>query len=229
MGLSVVITAAGHSRRMGGGNKLLLPLGGEPILVHTVRAFQRHPLVEGIVVSAPAGQEEDYRRLFAQYGLTAVKRVVTGGAERQNSIFEALQSFVDAAPACIAVHDGARPVITSDLISQLYEALPGWDGVVPCLPVKDTIKRVAQNGEVVETLVRAELVAVQTPQLFPYAGLMQAYERCLAQSYLGTDDASLVEKCGGRVLACPGDYHNIKVTTAEDLSLAEQYLQEVGV
>lgn len=227
MALRVVVTAAGQSRRMGGGNKLLLPLRGVPLLVHTVRRFQEYPAVAEIVVSAPPGQEDDYRRLFRQHGLDKVERVVTGGAERQDSIFEALKALQPEPGDLVAVHDGARPLVTAALLQRLCEGLMGWDGAVPGVPVKDTIKRVGSGGEVLETLTRAELVAVQTPQVFWTGALRHAYEQALDRGHVGTDDASLVEWAGGRVRVVEGDYRNLKITTAEDLVMAEGFWDEV--
>ncbi len=226
MSLQVVVTAAGQSRRMGGGNKMLVPLGGEPLLVRTLRVFQDHPRVAEVAVSAPAGQEEDYRSLFRRHGLDRVRRVVTGGAERQDSIFQALRALDPKSGDLVAVHDGARPLVSADLLDRLCEALEGWDGVVPGVPVKDTIKQVDEHGRVLKTLVRSELMAVQTPQVFRAEVLLEAYRQALSQGHLGTDDASLVEWSQGRVRVVPGDYRNLKVTTAEDLVLAERLLEE---
>ncbi len=227
MNLRVVVTAAGQGRRMGGGNKLLVPLGGVPILLRTLRVFQDHPGVREVAVSAPAGQEEAYRALFESHGLDRVRRVVTGGAERQDSIFQALQALALEPGDPVAVHDGARPLVSAELLDRLCAALVGWDGVVPGVPVKDTIKRVDEHGEVLQTLVRSELVAVQTPQVFRAGVLLEAYRRARSLGHVGTDDASLVEWAQGRVRVIPGDPRNLKITTAEDLVLAESLL-EVG-
>jgi len=229
LSLRVVVTAAGQGRRMGGGNKMLVPLGGEPILVRTLRVFQDHPRVAEVAVSAPAGQEEDYRSLFRRHGLDRVRRVVTGGAERQDSIFQALQALDLKDGDRVAVHDGARPLVSAELLDRLCEALEGWDGVVPGVPVKDTIKQVDEHGRVLKTLVRSELMAVQTPQVFRAEVLLEAYRQALSQGHVGTDDASLVEWFQGRVRVIPGDYRNLKITTAEDLALAESLLEEGAV
>jgi len=214
---------------MGGGNKMLVPLGGEPLLVRTLRVFQDHPRVAEVVVSAPAGQEEEYRSLFRRHGLDRVRRVVTGGAERQDSIFQALRALHQKNGDLVAVHDGARPLVSSDLLDRLCEALDGWDGVVPGVPVKDTIKQVDEHGRVLKTLVRSELMAVQTPQVFRAEVLLEAYRQALSQGHVGTDDASLVEWSQGRVRVIPGDYRNLKITTSEDLALAESLLEEGAV
>lgn len=227
MALRVVVTAAGSSRRMGGGNKLLLPLRGMPVLVHTLRLFQGLPEVEEIVVSAPPGQERTYADLFREHGLDRVRKVVPGGAERQHSIHEALLALRAEPGDVVAVHDGARPLVTPELVRNLLRGLEGWDGAIPGVPVKDTIKRVDAEGAVLETLTRAELVAVQTPQVFRLDRLLHAYELAERGGHLGTDDASLVEWAGGRVRVVEGDYRNLKITTAEDLVLAEGLWDEL--
>lgn len=228
MRLNVVVTAAGSSRRMGGGNKLLIPLKGRPLLLLSLELFESLPYVDEIAVSAPSGQEEDYRRLFSEAGLKKVTAVVTGGAERQDSIYEALKSIKSGSGKAVAVHDGARPLITAALVNSLMEALSGADGVVPGVPVKDTIKRVDSSGIVVETLKRAELAAVQTPQIFMYDKLMAAYGHAFSAGLSVTDDASIMEYFGGAVRIVEGGYSNIKITTAEDLPLAERLMAEVA-
>lgn len=227
LALRVVVTAAGSSRRMGGGNKLLLPLHGKPVLVHTLGLFHRMPEVEEIVVSAPPGQEATYADLFREHGLDGVRKVVPGGAERQHSIHEALLALRADPGDVVAVHDGARPLVTPELVRSLLAGLEGWDGAIPGVPVKDTIKRVDAEGAVLETLTRAELVAVQTPQVFRLDRLLQAYALAEQDGHLGTDDASLVEWAGGRVRVVEGDYRNLKITTAEDLVLAQGLWDEL--
>lgn len=227
MAVRVVVTAAGMSRRMGGVNKLLQLLRGVPVLVHTVRLFHDLPEVAQIAVSAPPGQEADYAALFRQHGFDRAGPIVAGGAERQDSIHQALLALDGAPGDVVAVHDGARPLVSPGLVRRLLASLDGWDGAIPGVPVKDTIKRVDGGGRVLETLTRAELVAVQTPQVFRLESLLQAYARAVERGHLGTDDASLVEWSGGRVRVVEGDYRNLKITTAEDLVLAEGLWDEV--
>lgn len=223
--LYVLVTAAGSSRRMGGGNKLLLPLGREPLLVRTVRVFDREPMVAAVAVSAPPDQVEEYRRLFREHGLQRVRWVVAGGAERQLSIHRTLEAMRLEDEDRIGIHDGARPLVSSGLVQRLVEHLDGWDGVLPMLPVKDTIKRVDAGGRVLETLTRSELYAAQTPQLFRYGTILSAHRAAAERGYLGTDDAALVEWQGGRVGRVEGEPSNIKVTTPDDLEYAETLLE----
>lgn len=224
MKLWVVVTAAGRSRRMGGTNKLLLPLAGRPVLVHSLDLLGRH--AQGVVVTAPPGEEAAYERLLREHGVAGRPRVLAGGDERQHSVFAGLQSLEDRARPedAVAIHDAARPFVTAELLGRLLAALPAWDGVVPGVPVKDTIKRVGPGGRVLETLPRHELVAVQTPQIFRYETVLAAHRRAAREGLVATDDAALVERWGGRVGVVEGDYRNLKITTAEDLLWAERLL-----
>ncbi|MBN9416445.1 MAG: 2-C-methyl-D-erythritol 4-phosphate cytidylyltransferase [Candidatus Eremiobacteraeota bacterium] len=220
----VIVTAAGSSRRMGGVNKLLMPLHGKPLLVHTLSYFEKHSLVRGVVVSAPADQREVYLSLVREHGLSKVVAVVAGGAERQDSIRNALGALSCSAEEAVAIHDGARPCLSGDLLERLVEALQGAEGSLPMVAVKDTIKRVDGQGKVLQTLVRSELFAAQTPQVFRYAAIVEAHRKAHAEGYLGTDDCSLIEYFGGTIRAVEGDYRNLKVTTPEDVEMVEAYV-----
>lgn len=226
MKLWVVVTAAGTSRRMREGvNKLLLPLQGRPVLVHTLQYFQNHPRVEGIVVSANREQFEAYEELVQQHTLTKIQALAPGGAERQDSIRNALELLPAAPGDAVAIHDGARPFLPSDLLQRLLHALADCDGCLPMVAVKDTIKRVDADGLVLETVPRHELFAAQTPQVFRYAAILQAHQRAHRERFLGTDDCSLIERFGGRIHKVEGDYRNVKVTTPEDLWIVERFLE----
>lgn len=220
----VIVTAAGSSRRMGGVNKLLLPLQGKPLLVHTLSYFENHPLVRGVVVSAPADQREVYLALAREYGLTKVVSVVAGGAERQDSIRNALDALQCGGEDAVAIHDGARPCLSGDLLERLLAALDEAEGSLPMVAVKDTIKRVDEQGKVLETLIRSELYAAQTPQVFRYAAIVEAHRKADSEGYLGTDDCSLIEHYGGTIRAVEGDYRNLKVTTPEDIEMVGAYV-----
>ncbi len=220
----VIVTAAGSSRRMGGTNKLLLPLQGKPLLVHTLSYFEKHPLVKAVVVSAPVVQREVYLALVREYGLNKVSAVVPGGAERQDSIRNALAALNCMPEDAVAIHDGARPCLSGDLLERLLAALDEAQGSLPMVAVKDTIKRLDKQGNVLQTLVRDELFAAQTPQVFRYSAITQAHQRAHQEGYLGTDDCSLIEYYGGTIRAVEGDYRNLKVTTPEDLEMVGAYV-----
>ncbi|MCE7872478.1 2-C-methyl-D-erythritol 4-phosphate cytidylyltransferase [bacterium CPR1] len=230
MALLAVVTAAGKSRRMGGTNKLLISLGGIPLLLHSMRTLHSFDLLTRMVVSAAEGDEEEYRGLFAQAGLAKVACVVTGGAERQESIGRALEALAarGAGPQdVVAIHDAARPFLSHEMLHRLVHGLGDLDGVLPMVAVKDTIK-IVQAGRVARTLPRQELFAAQTPQLFPFQTILEAHRSAARAGFLGTDDCSLIEWRGGCVGVVEGDYRNLKVTTPEDLAVAERLLTEIA-
>jgi len=224
--LWVVVTAAGSGRRMGGGNKLLLPFRGRPLLVTSIEYFQQASQVHSIVVSAPLPELDCYRDLMRSYQLDKVHQVVAGGAERQDSIRLALESLAAKEGDIVAIHDGARPVLAAGLLGALLDGLGASDAVLPMVAVKDTVKRVDSQGRVLETLERSELFAAQTPQLFRFGTILKAHKTALREGFVGTDDCSLIERYGGVVKMVPGDYRNVKLTTSEDLLLLE-HLQGV--
>ncbi|MGE7907913.1 2-C-methyl-D-erythritol 4-phosphate cytidylyltransferase [Peribacillus sp. NPDC094092] len=219
----VVIPAAGQGKRMKAGkNKLFIELSGIPIIVYTLRVFEEDPDCRGIILSINPAEKDYFSQLIAAYGLKKVKKLVMGGKERQQSVYNGLQH---AGEEIILVHDGARPFINHGQISELTTAASLHGGAVIAVPVKDTIKK-ASNNKVVETVERASLWAVQTPQAFRVSILKSAYEQAEAEAFLGTDDASLLERIGEQVVIIEGNYDNIKITTQEDLYFAEAILHK---
>lgn len=219
--VSVIIPAAGSGKRMGGGTaKQFLPLGGEPVLLRTVRLFSSSPLVDEIVLAA--GDVEATAELVGH--LPKVTRIVQGGAERQDSVWAALQ-VVQSRPRLICVHDAARPLLTQETLHGILQAAGEHSAQVVAVPVKDTIKVAGPDGLVTATPDRASLWAVQTPQVFWVETLVAAYKQAEAEGFRGTDCASLVERAGVPVRIFPGDSTNLKLTTPEDLLLAEAILQ----
>ncbi len=221
--VAAVIAAAGRSARMGQGTpKVLLSLHQVPVIVRSMLPFHHSPLVDRMVVVATEASIDRVRDLVAKYGLGKVSAVVAGGLKRQQSVALGLQ----AVGACdvVLVHDGARPLITTDLIERVAEAAWEHGAAVPAIPVRDTVKRV-DGEQVVETLNRDELRAVQTPQGFRYELLVRAHEQARLDGFYGTDDATLVERLGHPVAVVPGSPENLKITTPEDLAMAEALLQ----
>lgn len=221
-----VVTAAGQSRRMGGTDKLLLPLLGRPLIVATLDRFLSWPKLEAVAVSVTPGREEELQTLFVSELAESDKiRVVSGGRERQDSIRLALESLVSQhlpkPDDIVLIHDGARPFVDHALFETLLEALPTYDGVLPATPVRDTIKRVSGQS-VVRTEDRDTLRQVQTPQVFNFSTIFEAHRRAHQESFLGTDDASLIEHFGGSVGWVEGPAHNLKVTVPEDIALLEE-------
>lgn len=225
MNVIAVIAAAGQGRRMGAGkNKQFLSLAGRPVLAWCLEAFAASETVDGLVVVVRPGEEERFaREVQPAVALEKPLAVVAGGAERQDSV----RRGIAAAPAeaeIILVHDGARPLVTPQLIDRVVEAARRHGAAIPVLPVSDTIKRIGPDGAVVETLDRQELRAVQTPQGFRAGWLREAHERARKEGRLATDDAALLEGVHP-VATVAGEYSNFKLTSPEDLILAEAVLE----
>lgn len=217
----VVLVAAGAGERLGGERpKAFSPLGGRPLLAESLERLDSCDWVDAIVVAAPPGWEEPAILLAEELVASKVAAVVTGGATRAASVAAALAD-VAADALVVIVHDAARPLVSDAVIERVLAPLgEGYDGVVPGVPVTDTVKRV--SGDVVaETLDRSGLVIVQTPQAFPADRLRAAYAGDLSGA---TDCASLVERAGGRVRVVDGDARLLKVTTPCDLALVESWL-----
>lgn len=223
-----IVAAGGKGERMGiSSGKQLHSIGGKPMLLHSLEVFEKLEYIDGTIIAADGSLMMDLEAIVKDEGLVKVEAVVKGGRERIDSVANALKA-VPTGARFIAVHDGARPMIDADLVDRLYEFIikGDFDGVIPAVPLKDTVKRV-NDDEVVETLLRPELVSVQTPQFFVAERLRGAYRRLSAsQKELSnlTDDASIVERAGGKVGVVDGDEMNIKVTTPFDLRVAEMIL-----
>ena len=229
--LVAIVPAAGAGKRRGLGIiKAFAVLRGAPLIVHCLRMLAQTELVaEAIVVLAPAEGDEG-RTLLAsyqsEYFSTLPIKVVAGGKERQDSVANALAA-VPADAAYIAVHDGARPFAGRAVFARTLAAAKEQGAAIAAVPVKNTIKVVDANGVVVDTPVRSTLVAVQTPQVFRAQLLKDAYAHLAAHPAAVTDDASVVELVGHKVVVAVGRYENIKITTPEDLVLAEHFLEEL--
>jgi 2-C-methyl-D-erythritol 4-phosphate cytidylyltransferase len=215
-----IVAAAGRGDRLGADRpKAFVGLGGRVLLAESLERLDRCPQVDAIIVAAPSGWEEPAILLAEELAADKVVSVVAGGATRSASVEAALAEVGDDAEA-VLVHDAARPLVTDAVVERLLGALAaGWDGAVPGLAVADTVKRV-EDGRVVETLERAELAVVQTPQAFRADVLRAAY----AAGGEATDCAALVEAQGGRVTVVEGDPRLVKVTTRQDLELVESWL-----
>lgn len=222
---SVVIVAAGSSKRMQGKDKLWLPLAGRVTLAHTLDVFQHSPIIDAIIVVINPERLDDTRTLCSQEDYSKVANIVAGGARRQDSVRIGLDTLALHDPACrwVMIHDGARPFITEDLLETGLQTTLEHLAAVAAVPVKDTIKQV-QNGFIHATLDRSQLWMIQTPQIFSFPLIQQAHASPLAHEDV-TDDATLLERMGHRVAVFPGSYTNIKITTQEDLLFATALLQ----
>ncbi|WP_339060654.1 2-C-methyl-D-erythritol 4-phosphate cytidylyltransferase [Tepidibacillus marianensis] len=223
MKCGIVIPAAGRGKRMGKNmNKQFIPLDGKPILIHTLEKFTGIPWIDEIVVVSHANEIALVQQLLDQYQISKIKAIVPGGDERQDSIYNGL-SYLST--NYVMVHDGARPFIRQKHLEQLWQTVQTKEAAVLGVPVKDTIKIVDQKRLIQDTPDRKSLWAVQTPQAFRLSTLIHAYDMAKTDHFLGTDDASLVERLGIQVTIVEGDYHNIKITTPEDLIFAESILR----
>lgn len=217
-----VIVAAGSASRMGGIDKVMAELDGEPMIVHSVRAFQNCDAIKEIVVVTRQDLIAPIMELCQEFD--KVQAVVIGGKSRPESVAIGLSALSDNAKLA-AIHDGARPLITLNVIDRTVRAANSYGAAAPGIPVKDTVKRVV-GGIVQETPDRSMLQAVQTPQVFDIDLLQAALEKAAADKAQITDDCSAVERLGMSVRIVEGDECNIKVTTPLDLTLAEALLEE---
>jgi 2-C-methyl-D-erythritol 4-phosphate cytidylyltransferase len=225
MPYQVIIPAAGQGKRMGAGkNKLLLTLKATPILIHTLKVFEGDPECTGIILAIHPDDEQEFKSLLNEYGIHKVSSLVTGGKERQDSVYNGLMA-VSSLDGIVLVHDAARPFIKIETIHKLVDAASKDGGAIVAVPVKDTIKKAA-NNQVSETVERSSLWSVQTPQAFRVSVLLEAHNKAAREQFIGTDESSLVERIPHPVSIIEGDYDNIKLTTPEDLYFAEAILRK---
>jgi len=219
--VGAIIAAAGSSKRMGGVDKIFAPLGGKPLLALSVDTCHRCDLVQQIVITLNSNSLEQGRRLMKERGWSKAA-ICLGGAQRQDSVREGLHQMKDC--DWILIHDGARPFLTVDLIQRGLEAAKETGAAAAAVPVKDTIKLGGEAGLITETLQRDKLWAAQTPQIFKFDIITEAYDKLTTEV---TDDAAAVERLGHKVKLYMGAYNNIKMATPEDLALAEAIAQNI--
>lgn len=218
-----VIVAGGSATRMGGIDKVMAPLGGEPMIVRTVRTFEQCDAIREIVVVTRQDLITQIMELCATF--TKVRAVVAGGTDRQGSVQAGLNAL-SGQVRLVAVHDGARPLVTWEVIDRTVRAANTYGAAAPGVPVKDTVK-VVRGGVVKATPDRSTLQAVQTPQVFDLDLLRGALKKAKHDSAAVTDDCSAVERLGMSVKMVEGDERNLKVTTPMDLKIAQMLLEEM--
>lgn len=221
MRAAAVVLGGGSGERMGNGGtrKQYLELGGEPILLRAIRPMLTHPEIEWVVVALPA---EDVRT--PPFPMPAGVMVVAGGAQRGDSVRRALEAVPEEAEV-VVIHDGARPLVSRAVVERTLRAVAPGTGAIAAIPVTDTLKRASKEGVITDTVDRRDLWRAQTPQAFPRDLIVGAYRRAEEEGVAATDDAALVERYGGRVVVVEGAASNIKVTVAEDLTLAALLLE----
>jgi 2-C-methyl-D-erythritol 4-phosphate cytidylyltransferase len=226
MQADVIVVAAGKGERMGRElPKPFLPVCGIPLLIHTLRAITQSTLISKITLIVAPEREalcRDMLRLYGQFRVPLT--VVHGGAERQDSVRLGLTAL-DPTSEIVAIHDAARPFLDREILDRSIETAVIYGGALVAVPTRDTIKRVGEEGTVVETLPRQQLWLAQTPQTFRVPLIREAHARALAEGVVVTDDAALLERLGKVVKIVPGSYRNFKITTPEDLQVAEALLR----
>lgn len=220
---AAVICAAGSSSRMNGGDKLFMDLGGIPVLARTMLMFQNCEQIGEIIVSARSGDIAQIGSISKEFGITKLRCIVCGGATRLLSVYNGVAE-VSKRYSLVAVHDGARPLVTDEVILPAIEAALRYGAAAPYIPVKDTIKKVG-DGAYMNTLDRSGLAAMQTPQVFRNVLLIAALQNAMETNADITDDAQALELIGIKVAATAGSEENIKITTPVDLVFAEAILQ----
>ena len=222
MVVSAVIVSAGNSTRMGGVNKQFLELDGAPVIVNTINAFQKSKIIDEIVIVTRESDIDDMIKLIEKYEFYKISNVVAGGETRQLSVYKGVTSTSNEADL-VAVHDGARPLVTVDLIDKTIKAAAEYGAAATGVKVKDTVKTVDENDNIIDTPDRAYMRFIHTPQVFNKKLYLDAVNT-VENSKDFTDDCMLIEAYGKTVKFIDGDYENIKITTPEDVALAESYL-----
>lgn len=224
MKIQAIIPAAGEGKRLKGPRpKPLISIKGKPLLIYALQTLEECSLIDSIIVVAPKENLKDFKEALNDFGIKKVVRCVAGGKRRCDSVLNGLKEL-DKDTKIVVIHDGARPFLTEGLLKRCILAGQAHKAAVAAVAVKPTIKRVSKNLVVCETLNRDELWEVQTPQVFAKDVIVKAYKRLGKRT--PTDDAQVVEDLGLKVKIVQGDYQNIKVTTKEDLELADFILSK---
>ena len=223
MSTSAVIVCAGNSTRMGGINKILLPLGNRLVIGVTMQAFQACESISEIIIVARESDIPEIIREAKNAGITKLKECTTGGNTRQESVINGIKK-ISKDSQLVAVHDGARPLVKPEHIEKAIKDAKVFGGATLGVPVKDTIK-VVDDGIITDTPPRKSLYITQTPQIFKRSLYFEGIDFALEHGLDFTDDCQLVEAIGGKVYMTTGDYTNIKITTPEDIKIAETLLK----
>jgi len=223
---AVLIAAGGLGSRMNAGtNKLMMPLCGKPVLARTLAVFDGIPGVRQIAVVLHPALIETVEKMLPEWGITTPVTLVAGGATRQESVYIGLRALPEDTEI-VAIHDGARPLVTRDIVQRTLDAAQEHGAAAAGIPVRDTLKRVGAENRIEVTLDRNGLWQVQTPQVFRYDRILDAYRRAAENGWECTDDASIIERMGGKVVMVAGSARNIKITTPEDLDMAQRLLSQ---
>lgn len=230
MAIHVILTGGGSGSRMKNPvNKSFILLSGKPIIAYSLQLFQQHSEISTITIIMHPDWIGETTQWMNQLGITKVKQIVEGGKERQDSVrngLHALSAYHPKTGDIVMVHNAANPLLTSETVSECIRAAQQNQASVAAYRIKDTIKRVGDDGKIIETLKRSELWGMQTPQCIEYALFVRASDKATKDSFLGTDDVQLVERLGVKPVVVDCGYENIKITTPEDVSMAERILEK---
>lgn len=229
MSIHAIVVAAGKGKRVQAEqNKCFLPLLGQEMVAYSLQALERTAVVESIVLVVGEDETDLATKVIQKFGLTKVKQIVVGGMERQDSVGNGLQALAKIAGQddLIVVQDGARPLLVPEWVEKVIEGARETGAAVLAVPVKATIKRVGNDMVVQETPNRAQLWEAQTPQVMRLQKALSAFQQAQQQQFVGTDDVQVLEHAGERVKVVMGSYDNIKVTTPEDVKVAERMLEK---
>lgn len=222
---AVIVSAGTGQRFMEGRKKQFFSLGGKPVLAHTLEPFDASPLIRSIFLVV-GKEDQDYclKEIVEKFQYRKISQIVPGGQRRQDSVKNGLDALsMDS--EVIVIHDGVRPFVTREMIEDSIRSAIRFGAVITAMPVKDTIKMAHPDGTILQTLERERLYQAQTPQTFQTPLIREAYRKAEEDHFVGTDDASLVEHLGKKVHILLGSYTNIKITTLEDLMLANLFLK----
>ncbi len=225
---AAIIAAAGSGSRMKDSceNKQLLFIGGKPVIGHTLSAFESSTTIDEIIIVT---REEDIlpiADIVKTFGFSKVTKIIKGGETRQESVFNAI-SELNKKTKFISIHDGARPFVTPEMIDAVSTHAYSHNAAAACVKIKDTIKQVDSEGNICDTIDRATLLAVQTPQTFSLNLYLSGMATANKRGVHLTDDCQIIEQIGGKVFAVEGSYNNIKITTPEDILFAEHIINSV--
>jgi 2-C-methyl-D-erythritol 4-phosphate cytidylyltransferase len=226
---TAIIVAAGSGKRFGSKTpKQFLQVKKKPLIIYTLEAFQNCPSIDRIILVLPANQTDEFLQIVSKYGLTKLHKIVAGGNTRAESVWKGLNAVQTNKNEIVAVHDGARPLVSTEEISECILKAKKTGAAILVAPVTDTIKEI-KDGKIIQTIDRNKLRRALTPQCFRYQTLKRAFEKVENLTENATDESFLVENLGVNVSIVEGSSRNIKVTTKEDLKLFENLLKEKNV
>ena len=223
--ISAIILAGGKGKRMGSAiSKQFIDIKGKPIIYYTLKKFSENKKIDNIIVVLPEDEVKYFKENILKKYELRINKIVIGGKERQDSVYNALKSLKNSSTDIVLIHDGARPFISERIINEGIKFAEIYGAAAPGVMPKDTIKVKNEKNFSVDTPNRANLVSIQTPQVFKFDEILECHEKIRYNGEMVTDDTMVVEKYGYRVYLYDGEYTNIKVTTPEDLILAERLI-----